>query len=149
MHHYVYWLFDATTSELLYIGRSHEPARRKRDFERVYGRPTISGGLNRYTHLEDAQVHEIEMILRHWPPYNKRAVSSPASFGKTRPPITEETRVKLRAAKAGRKLDPAHKAAIADSLKGNTRNLGRIPTEATRLKMSISQVARRARARME
>lgn len=112
MQHYVYWLYDAVTNELLYIGRSHEPDRRKRDFERLYERSTVCPLRNRFEQFEDAQAHELAMIRKHRPPYNKRIASSPASLGKTRPPTSDATRAKMRAAKLGRVLTEEHKRNI-------------------------------------
>lgn len=143
MQHCVYWLFDPATKELLYIGRSHEPDRRKRDFERLYERKTFFGTHNRFTQLEEAQEHERLMIQKHQPPYNKRIASSPSNLGMKRPPVSEATREKMRAAKAGKKLNPEHKAAISAGLQGNKNNLGRIPSEVTRLKMSASHTRTR------
>ena len=115
MHHFVYWLFDPETSELLYIGRSHQPDRRKRDFERLYERKTVAGVHHRYQRLEDAQDHELAVIQKHRPAYNKKLTSSPTSLGMVRAPASLETRAKMRTAKLGRKLSEEHKQHIRAS----------------------------------
>ena len=142
MHHFVYWLFDPQTEELLYIGRSHEPDRRKRDFERLYQRKTHSGLSNRYSRIEDAQVHEFQMIKKWMPPYNKRVASSPASFGKKREPASQETRAKMRAAKLGKKLTEEHKQKIGQAGLGNKHRLGDKHSKETKAKMSASHLLR-------
>lgn len=142
MHHFVYWLFDPQTTELLYIGRSHEPTRRKRDFERLYQRKTQAGPSNRYLRIEDAQAHEIEMITLHKPPYNKRVTSSPTCFGMKRPPVSDETKAKLRAAKLGKKLTEEHKQNISQGGLGHKNFLGHKHSKETKAKMAAAHLLR-------
>lgn len=142
MHHFVYWLFDSEDHDLLYIGRTFQPERRKRDFERLHQLKTISGVSNRYSRIEDAQAHELQMIKLHMPPYNKKVASSPASFGIKRGPPSEETRAKMRAAKLGGKLTEEHKQKIGLAGMGNQRRLGTKQSKETRAKMSASHLLR-------
>lgn len=121
MNHFVYSLFDPETGDLLYVGRSHDPARRKKDFERLYERKTVSGVCNRYSSLDDAQEQELKLIKKHKPPYNKKITSSPTSLGKPRKPASLETRAKMRAAKLGRKLTEEHRQNIRASGGKNRR----------------------------
>lgn len=138
MHHFVYWLFDSQTEELLYIGRSHDPVRRKRDFERVHNRRVRSGLCNRYNSLSSAQTHELHLIRKHRPPYNKKETSSPTSLGMKRQPPSDETRARMRAAKLGKKLTDEHKRSISRASLGNQHRLGDKHSDETRARMSAS-----------
>lgn len=142
MHHFVYWLFDPQTKELLYIGRSHEPARRKRDFERLRQCKTVSGLSNRFALLEQAQAHELDMIKKHRPPHNKKITSSSTSLGMKRASASDETRAKMRAAKLGKKLTEEHKQKIGLASMGNQHRLGDKHSEETKAKMSASHLLR-------
>lgn len=63
--------------------------------------------------------------------------------GKTRAPISEETRAKMSVARQGTHLSDETCMKMSESAKGNTTWIGRKHTEETRAKMSIAQKRRR------
>ena len=75
--HVVYYLLDDSSSVLLYVGRSFEPARRKREFEnRLRIKTQII--LTTEMFLKAAQELERLEIAELLPPFNRRIASSPS-----------------------------------------------------------------------
>lgn len=113
--HYVYYLLDPDTEDLLYIGRSNRPLHRLYSFVKKKGRQAKLGVCQRHRDLIAASKAELKAINKYWPPYNKQLISSFGSLGKST----------LR----GRTLSDEHKAKIGHSVKGH------VVTEETRAKI--------------
>jgi hypothetical protein len=80
--HYVYYLLDPESLDLLYIGRSSTPIKRRLAFIQKYGIPVIFGTAQRHADFEAACKAELRAIESHQPKYNKNLVSSPGMYGK-------------------------------------------------------------------
>lgn len=136
MTHYVYYVFCSLTGALLYIGRSHQPERRRRDHQARFDRPLRLGLSQRFKDLGKACEAERDAIRRHDPPLNQRIASSPSSFGQV---MSAETRAKLAKAQTGRKHSDASRERRRQSLMGHP------VSDESRLKMKAAQQARRRR----
>lgn len=115
MTHYVYYLLDPESLDLLYVGRSNDPANRQRDFHRKKGRQTVMGLCQRHSSFELACAAELRAIRQHRPPFNRIEVSNKGGLGHT---VTQEHRDKIRGAQAKRVRSADERARIRASLTG-------------------------------
>ncbi len=131
MLHYVYFIHDPMTGDLLYVGRSINPQQRLKDFIKRTGvAGVLIGPTQKYTDLTRAQAAELRAILTLSPPHNQRVVSGKGRLGTTQSP---ETRAKMSAARTGRSFSP-------DWLRNmSLAQQGKKATPETRLKMSLSK----------
>jgi len=115
--HFVYYLLCATTGELLYIGRSHNPKGRKSSFERRTKKATVFGLPQRHSDFQSACQAELKAIAKHQPPYNLYLASSPARMGKKNRPEHNEA---IRKAITGitRSHETRAKISMANRLRG-------------------------------
>lgn len=134
----IYYLFAATTGELLYIGRAQEPEKRKYSFERRTGLRTVFGGFQRFRSLEAACRAEREAIARHLPPFNKRISSTRGMTGKQHRQqakqaigaahlgkiLTEATREKLR--QIAKERPPRRRGPMSEEQKQKIRETKRL-----------------------
>ena len=99
--HKIYYLFCSMTGLLVYIGRSQDPEKRRRDHQRRLGRPLNFGDrlFQRFSSLADAAVAERAAILWHRPELNQRVASS---FGNTGQTASAESRRKQSIARRGK-----------------------------------------------
>lgn len=102
MMHYVYYLLEPKTFNLMYIGRGLKPEVRQQAFARRHGVQTIMGICQRYSDFESACKAELIAIKKHRPPYNKSIQSSSGRFGKVGVPISDWHRAQLSKAHTGR-----------------------------------------------
>lgn len=148
MKFFVYYLHEAATNELLYIGRSSQPEGRRQSFERKLGRPVVFGPFQRFSDFEKACRAELLAIAEHWPPYNKYLTSSRGSFGAARQQ-SEATKLKISKTKRGvpnpklkgRVFSEESRKKMSESAKGKKLS------EATRAKMSASRTGKRRNPR--
>jgi len=142
--HYVYYLHDPTSLDLLYIGRSNNPASRQKDFVRLHGIQVLLGICQRHSSLEAASAAELVAIAKHWPPFNKHLVSVPGGFHCKGKPKSEEHRKKIGLATKGNKgrtgkvNSPEHREAIRKAQTGNKHWLGKKHSEETKAKIKAS-----------
>lgn len=120
--HYVYYLMDAATGELLYIGRSNNPKHRRFAFMKRTGREVIFGISQRFADFARSQAAELKAIKEHRPPFNKHLVSSPGNLGSVAllgRKLTAEHKQKIGAASLGHPVTAEVRAAIAAKLLGH------------------------------
>ena len=137
---FIYYLHDAVTGELLYIGRSSNPKRRQAAFHALHHVLTEMGEKQRHSDFASACQAELEAIARHRPPYNKILASSPGATGykhsmtalvamseAAAKPKSEQTRQKMRKPKTeehkknmSKPKSPEHRAKLALVLKKAT-----------------------------
>lgn len=156
MTYLVYYLLDATSGQLLYVGRSDHPKRRKAAFERKHGIAVNFGVPQRHAELEEACRAERRAILQHKPPYNKIVSSAPGRIGIANTPerrqqisrmnagrpLTEEVKQKISAALMGRAPTKGNTGKpLSESAKEKLRN--RVVSAESRLRMSIAAKNRR------
>lgn len=133
--HFVYYLLDPETKDLLYIGRSNRPLHRLYSFIKKKGRKAELGLCQRYSDFIEASKAELRAINRHWPPYNKQLISSLGNLGQ-KPllgrvqtpehrakisaggkgrPVSQETRNKIRLKLIGHLVSPETRAKIGEA----------------------------------
>ena len=144
--HKVYYLLDAVTEELLYIGRSPTPLERLYRFRAKYKREVILGPCQRFVFFEQAQTAEREAIRRHQPPYNKKIMSATGMFGKKQ---TAETREKIRQSLLGGKRSAETRARVSLARKGRPTNTGKKWSPEVRARMAVAAKLREERKRNE
>lgn len=105
---YVYYLLAADTGDLLYIGRSPEPKRRKAAFQKLHHVLTVMGTCQRFSTFEDACRAEVKAIQKHRPPFNRQVVSSPGAYGYKHSPAA----IAKAAAAASKPKSPEARAAM-------------------------------------
>lgn len=159
---FVYYLLDEDSGDLLYVGRSNHPKRRKWAFERKYQRRTTFGFPQRFSSFDEACFAELAAIKRTKPPFNKNNVSSAGMLGR-KPNITaqqieaikkantgrepsEKTREKMSQALKGRVFSEEHRRRLKEVWKPRLAMHGRKHSPETRAKMSASQLNRKVRA---
>lgn len=138
--HYVYYLLDPDTLELLYIGRSNNPKHRLFAFRKKKQRDAILGVCQRYSDFERACKAELRAIAKHWPPYNKSLISSLGKLGQSTGvgyKLSEEHKAKIARAGMGRALSEEAKESIRRKLKGH------VVSEATRKKIGDANRGRK------
>ena len=72
-HYRVYYILDATSKEIIYIGRtSRNPATRKLEHEKERGLPkdSVLGLCQRFWYAEDSKMAESRAIRKYQPKYN-------------------------------------------------------------------------------
>lgn len=142
--HKIYYLFCSLTGALVYIGRSPDPEKRRRDHQRRLGRPLNFGEclFQRFRYLADAAVAERAAILRHRPELNKRVASSFGSWGQ---PASAESRRKQSIARRGKprpslqgvKQSPEHVE------KGRQARLGKPRSAETKAKIAAGNTGKK------
>ncbi len=126
MMHYVYYLRDAVTDELLYIGRSNKPQNRKASFIRRTGMSVVFGIPQRFTDFDKACDAELKAIKRHQPPYNVKLISSNGRLGhQCSPEYREKLSIALKG-RIGTMTGKQHSAETKNKISNS--NLGRIGT---------------------
>lgn len=148
---YVYYLFDSTTDQLLYIGRTDCLRRRKSAFERRTGL-TVNFGINqRHADFDKSCLAELRAILRHKPKYNKVVASVSGFKGRTH---SETARQSISNKNTGHTTSDAVRLKISQALQGRSPTTGmtgkhlsvehiqklknKVFSESTRQKMSAS-----------
>ena len=122
MSHYVYRLLDQH-GDVIYIGRSLTPERRRWLFQHRRGIPVRLGQMERYSDFDQACAAELRAIARMRPRFNKILASSPGNLGM--------------------KNSAEKNAKVSAKLKGRVGTmLGRSHSEETRAKMSASLIGR-------
>lgn len=160
MSHYVYFLFRKGSNELLYIGRSNEPERRRKHFQARTGIEVEPGVPLRFSSLEKASAAELRAIAKYRPPFNRLDISSPGFLGRSH---SAEARARIGAPKKGGRIDEEQRAKISAACKGRAPTIGftgrkhaeesrrklstRVISAETRERMSAAQKARQERAR--
>lgn len=154
--YYVYYLKQAQTGALLYIGRSHDPKGRQRDFHKRYKVQTVMGICQRHSTFEAACSAELKAIARHQTSFNKKMISSPGNYGR---PLSEgqkkrisqrnkghrhtlESKAKMSATKKLNPMSQAGRESISKAARGNKNCAGRVLSEETKAKISAALVGR-------
>lgn len=153
MKHYVYYILDPSTRDLLYVGRSTDPHRRLVDFQRKHKRPAMLGFVLRFQTLDEAQAAELSAIKRHRPQLNRHWVSSPGALGHRNAlgyRHTAEAIERIRASATGRRQSPETCRLKSEIQKGDKAYwFGKKMSPETRAKMSEGMrrawIKRRAR----
>lgn len=145
--HYVYYLIDVVTNDLLYIGRTNNPQTRIRAFEIRTGLKVRFGLHQRFRDFNRAAEAELAAIRKHRPPYNHRAISSRGMLGLLgrgtgpRGPMPQEHREAIQRTQTGKKKSPEHRQKISEALKGHPGHmLGRKHSEESRAKISAAKL---------
>ena len=115
--HYVYFLHDEKTNELLYVGRSVVPKERKRHHEKRLGIKMVFGCNMRFDDFEKAACMERRKIMELQPRFNQVVHSAKGTLGFK---YSDAARAEMSAARKGR-----------------------IPSEEARRNMSIAQTGRK------
>lgn len=144
--HKVYYLLDAETHQLLYVGRSPNPQERLYRFRAVHHREVILGICQRFKDFKEAQEAERSAIKRHAPPYNRKVMSATGMLGKTQSP---ETREKIRHSLTGGKRSPEMRARVSAYRKGRPTNTGKKWSPEVRARMSAAAKLREEKKRNE
>lgn len=144
--HKVYYLFDAVTDELLYVGRSPHPQERLYRFRSVHKREVYLGPCQRFADFGKAQEAERVAIQRHQPPYNKKVMSATGMLGKRQ---TIETRKKIQASLIGGKRSAETRARVSAARQGRPTNSGKKWSAEVKAKMSAAAKLREERKRNE
>ena len=144
--HYVYYLLDPETQDLLYIGRSNRPKTRMNAFKRRTGRNVCFGLCQRFSDIERACQAEVTAITKHWPPYNQIAASSIGTLGQATTVgyrHAESVKETLRQLRSGKQHPAEVKVKISKSLLGNQYAKGFKHSEETRRKVAQAQLGKR------
>lgn len=144
--HKVYYLLDAATEELLYIGRSPHPQQRLYRFRAKHGREVTLGLCQRYRSFAAAQEAERAAIKKHAPPFNKKVMSATGMLGKTQ---TAETRAKIQSALIGGRRSDQTRQRVSQARKGRPTNLGKKWPPEVIARMSAAAKLREERKRNE
>jgi hypothetical protein len=113
--HYVYYLVDPASNELLYVGRSTSPKVRLAHHERRLGCALAIDYLQRFTDLAAACCAERDAIRELKPRFNLRVASSPGHLGFKG---TQRSRDAVSARMQQHWSDPANRAAVSIQFKG-------------------------------
>lgn len=144
--HYVYYLLDPDTRELLYIGRSNNPKRRLYAFIKKKKRNAILGICQRFSDFEKACKAELKAIATHWPPYNKNLISSKGKLGiyiGCGPTLSDAHKRKIGAASKGHVVTLEARQTIRRKL------LGHQVSQTTRDRISAANKGRKMPPRTE
>lgn len=140
-HYFVYYLLDPESGQVIYVGRSHRPKKRKTMFEWKYEVTTTLGVCQRFTNFEKACEAEREAIRTHRPKYNKKVTSSAGRLGV---PASDITKHKIGAANLGRKLSEVAKKKISIAKAGKPGTwIGRHHSNESRAKISIGHLGKK------
>jgi NUMOD3 motif len=135
--HFVYYLLEPTTGQLLYIGCSTDPKSRVNAHRIRLKRPLILSPLmQRFRDRGLACAAELAAIVRHAPPLNKVLHSGPGSLGIKH---SAEFCKKVSQACKGRRVSDELKLQLS------VLRLGRKHTEEAKANMSAAQLALKKR----
>ena len=141
--HFVYYLHDAESGVLLYIGRSLDPERRRRAFKSRTGIETVLGLSQRFLVYKRAEEAELKAIKDHWPPYNKKLVSTSGMLGHphrdSAKERSDEFREKMKRLNKGRVTSTETKQKLSQVAKGKPKS------PETRERMKLAWILRKER----
>ena len=150
--HYVYYLLDPETQDLLYIGRSNKPKNRQHAFHRKHKILTVLGVCQRHSDFNKACQAELTAIAKHWPPFNKRLHSGSSSIGMGSKHIgnqnakghrwSEVERERIRVQQLGNTAHLGHKHSAETKAKFSKMRTGVKQTEESNLKRSKTLAGR-------
>ena len=140
MHH-VYYLLDANSLELLYIGRSVNPEGRRRAFANRHKVDVVLGVCQRFSNLEPACRAELAAIEKHWPRYNKRLISAAGFLGHSHSSKarsrTDAFRRRMSQVQLGKTIPESQRKLLSAALKGKPKS------EATKQRMREAWASRK------
>lgn len=138
---YVYYIYAIDDGRLLYIGRSHSPQTRLKNFIRREGVPGRLGMPRRFSTFESAQIAERVAIAKYRPPYNKKVMSAAGMQGHHH---SDATRMLIRAAQIDRPKSEVHRTNLSAAMMGKpSPNLGRRMSETQKLKLREAAIGRK------
>ena len=145
---YVYYLFDSTTDQLLYIGRTDCLRRRKSAFTRRTGLSVYFGMSQRFLDFDMSCIAELRAILKHQPPYN-RIVASSLGFKGSQHSSTARNQISTK--NQGRSINLEVRKKISSALQGRAPTsgmTGKKHTSDTICRLKQKAVSAETRARM-
>lgn len=133
----VYYLRDAKTGELLYVGRSHKPGQRMAAFKKLTGCDVVFGPFQRFADFEEACKAEIRALHLHNPLHNRRLASGAGRTGKFGYSLSEKHRKRLSEVHAGKVVSAETRAKTSAALRGRSVSLE------ARVKISAANVGKK------